>query len=53
MPRRQPRRRSPWRRDVIPWRHGPWSRPREPQRRGPWRRARGTFFEIFPKEAHL
>jgi hypothetical protein len=41
LPCRQPRRRSPGRRDVIPQRHGPW------------RRARGPFFEIFPKRAHL
>jgi hypothetical protein len=37
MPRRQPRRRSQWRRDVIPQCHGLWCR------------ARGLFFKIFPK----
>jgi hypothetical protein len=37
MPRRQPRRRSQWRRDVIPQCHGLWCR------------ARGLFFKIFSK----
>jgi hypothetical protein len=41
LPCHQPRRRSPWRRYVLP------------RRQGPGRRAQGTFFEIFPKGAHL